>query len=421
LRSLLKGLESNSYAPNRNLSAFSEAFRQHRAPLHRPSAGSLEPDLRRPCKLPARSNLHEYTQPAHQRQLRFCPFGFQSHIKSGYFRTIPPNGRKFRATLNRPLPVLTAGLLFRVTILNSTDVIHLKSKSILSFLLAAICVPAIAQEPASQPSPNAGTNPLQLVRLTVENELKPPQKGLYFTYRDVKKKGNNPVEVKQMVETGQDLVLGRLISLGGKPLTPEQQQKEEQRLHRLLTDPGAVKEKQKSQQEDDQRVRRMVQALSDAFLYTYAATESGKNGQIVVLNFKPNPNFDPPSRELQVYTGMAGTMRIAVPQDRIASLEATLVEDVNFGWGILGRLYKGGRFAIEQTEVGDGQWDLTSMSLNFAGRALLFKHIDIQQHETTSDYRRVPAMNIAQALELLKKTADDDMASTRAQQGGGNK
>jgi len=299
--------------------------------------------------------------------------------------------------------------------------IHAGSKSLLGFVLAGLLASAVAQEAAPpQPSTHAGINPLQLVRLVVDNELKPGPKGVYFTYRDVKKKGNSPVEVKQMVETDQDLVLGRLISIGGKPLTPQQQQKEDERLHRL-TDPGVVKDKQKSQQEDDQRVRRMVRALPDAFLYTYAGTESGKNGEVVVLNFKPNPAFDPPFRELRVYKGMAGSMRIAVPQDRIASLEATLIEDVDFGWGILGRLDKGGRFAIEETDVGDGHWELTSMTLSFTGKVLMFKHLDIQQHETTSDYRHVQGMNIAQALDMLKKTADDELASTHVEGREGSK
>ncbi|HMK29751.1 MAG TPA: hypothetical protein VK473_08720 [Terriglobales bacterium] len=300
--------------------------------------------------------------------------------------------------------------------------VRAKSKPVLVLLLAGLAA-ALAQEAIPpQPSPtSAPVNPLLLVRRTVANELKLPEKGVYFAFRDLRKKGNAPVEVKQMVETSQDLVLGRLISIGGKALTPEQKQKEEQRLQRLLTDPGAVKDKQKEQREDDQRVRRMVGALPDAFLYTYGGTETGKNGQVVILTFKPNPNFDPPSRELQVYTGMVGTMRIAIPQERIVWLDAVLMQDVNFGWGILGRLDKGGRFSIEQADIGDGQWDLTRMNLSFTGKILLFKHLSIQQQETTSDYRRIPGMNIAQALEMLKKSAEDEVASSHVEPGDASK
>jgi len=97
-----------------------------------------------------------------------------------------------------------------------------------------------------------------------------------------------------------------------------------------------------------------------------------------------------------------------------------LMQDVNFGWGILGRLDKGGRFSIEQADIGDGQWDLTRMNLSFTGKILLFKHLSIQQQETTSDYRRIPGMNIAQALEMLKKSAEE-VASSHVEPGDASK
>jgi hypothetical protein len=43
------------------------------------------------------------------------------------------------------------------------------------------------------------------------------------------------------------------------------------------------------------------------------------------------------------------------------------------------------------------------MVLNFTGRALIFKTIKIEEDETTTDYRPVPPMSIAQAVDLLKK------------------
>jgi hypothetical protein len=39
-------------------------------------------------------------------------------------------------------------------------------------------------------------------------------------------------------------------------------------------------------------------------------------------------------------------------QERIVKLDAHLIDDVNFGWGILGKLYKGGSLTIEQK----GRW-----------------------------------------------------------------
>jgi hypothetical protein len=213
-----------------------------------------------------------------------------------------------------------------------------------------------------------------------------------------------------MISTVQGMMLGRVIAINGKPLDAQQRQKEDQRLQRLLDDPSQLDAKKKQQSEDDQRVRKMVGALPDAFVFEYAETEQDKSGEVKILRFHPNPNYDPPSRELQVYQGMEGTMKIAVPQNRIVLLEAKLFRQVNFGWGILGHLNPGGEFVIEQSEITPQHWDLTHMKLNFTGKALFFKTINIQEDERTSDYQEVPALSLVQAIQKLKQV-DTEIAS----------
>ena len=62
----------------------------------------------------------------------------------------------------------------------------------------------------------------------------------------------------------------------------------------------------------------------------------GPNGPAYRLALKPNPNFTPPDREADVYHGMEGELWIDKDQQRIVRFDAHLVQDVNFGWGILG-------------------------------------------------------------------------------------
>ena len=79
------------------------------------------------------------------------------------------------------------------------------------------------------------------------------------------------------------------------------------------------------------------------------------------FTFKPNPNFDPPDLETQVLTQMTGEIWIDPAQERVARLEGHLQQDVDFGWGILGRLNKGGWIVIEQADVGEHQWRIGSL------------------------------------------------------------
>ncbi|MGH9554503.1 MAG: hypothetical protein ACRD2Y_01655, partial [Terriglobales bacterium] len=89
---------------------------------------------------------------------------------------------------------------------------------------------------------------------------------------------------------------------------------------------------------------------------------------------------------------------------RIARLDAALVEDVKLGWGLVATLHKGGRFRLEQSKQPGGRWEISQMTLDFTGRAFLFKSLKIKQEQSISNVRRVPDnLSLAQGIELLRK------------------
>jgi hypothetical protein len=91
---------------------------------------------------------------------------------------------------------------------------------------------------------------------------------------------------------------------------------------------------------------------------------------------------------------------------RLAKIDGTLFRDVNFGWGILGRLYKGGRFMVEQAELANGYWDTIHMELKFDGKVLIFKPLHIEESERDWNFRPVPKMDVRQALNMLRNSGD---------------
>jgi hypothetical protein len=259
---------------------------------------------------------------------------------------------------------------------------------------------AWAVQPANQPE--LPKDPNQLVRQVINNELKADRSKQLFTFTVIQKKPGR-TEVRQMVQTSAGTV-GKLILVNGKPLTPEQRDAEEKRLQRLVNDPSAMAAKKKDQDADDARSREMIKALPDAFVYQYAGTATKEPwGEVAMLTFKPNPNFDPPNQETKVYRGMAGDMWVDLKEMRLAKIDAKLFREVAFGWGILGHLDPGGTFLVEQQRVYDEHWDATHMVLNFTGKVLMFKTLKIRQDEYTEDYRPVPDMSVAAALDFLRK------------------
>ena len=159
-------------------------------------------------------------------------------------------------------------------------------------------------------------------------------------------------------------------------------------------------------------MQKMFRDLPRAFLYQplpAAATD------VIHLGFQPNPKFDPSSREAAVFKGMSGEMWIDARQKRLIRIEGALFRDVTFGWGLLGRLDKGGHFSVRQAEIGPGRWETVELDIHFTGKALLFKSISLRERSRYSDFRPVPQrLTLAQGVELLSHGEPEQTASAAA-------
>lgn len=290
--------------------------------------------------------------------------------------------------------------------------VHLRPSDSYRVVLGSLVLLTTSGLASAQPKPPLDPN--KLVRQVVNNELKSTNNGHRFMYKDTTVYKKRSVS-KEVVQTPEG-PLERTIAIDGQPLTPDQRAKEDARLQRFANDAEARSKKQQSDKEEGQREDLMVKTLPDAFVYTYVGTERGPAGDdLIHLQFKPNPAFNAPNHETQVYLGMQGDMLIDPKAMHILKIDGTLFRDVNFGWGILGRLYKGGKFIIKQADVGYGVWDETEETLQFNGKILMVKPLEIDSRETRTDFRPVSSrLTAAQALELLHKS--DQVV---AQNGGG--
>jgi hypothetical protein len=270
-------------------------------------------------------------------------------------------------------------------------------------VLAASC---FAAHPATVASYH---DPADLVRRAVHNEIMADNDGtVHFQFRGTKTTPRDST-TRLYIET-KEATAGLVIAYNGKPLTPEQRQTEEARIERFVNHPEELKRKHEKEREDADHTLRIMRALPDAFLFEYAGEQQGGLGvgragdPLVKLKFRPNPRYEPPSHVEEVLTGMQGYVLIDPVRYRLATIDGTLFKEVGFGWGILGHLNPGGRFLVEQEEVGDNVWEISSMTLNFTGKILLFKNLSINSKEVFSDFRQVPSdLTFAQALDLLKK------------------
>jgi hypothetical protein len=270
------------------------------------------------------------------------------------------------------------------------------------------------------PEETGNIAPVEIVRRAVRNEIASNQaSGAHFTFKDEK---HTPQlsQTKLMVETN-DATAGLLIMQNGHPLTPQQRHAEDARLANYAQSPQDLSKKKKQEKEDTEHTERILKALPDAFLYTRDGTQAGRQGlgapgdELVRLNFRPNPNYNPPTHVEQVLTGMSGHLLIDTTENRIAEIDGTLSKEVEFGWGILGHLDPGGRFLVQQADVGEHTWEVTHMQLSFTGKVLFFKKISMHSNDIFSDFRPVPHnLTFAQGVELLKKEAAENPPGAKA-------
>jgi len=275
-------------------------------------------------------------------------------------------------------------------------------------LLGLTNSPALGQQQSSE------INPIELVREASRNEIRANDIQQYYMFRDTVEYKDHSI-TKEIVRTPQGGLTSTLL-INGRPLSADDRKKDDDKVRKFANDPDARRRRREANKADDKRAETMLTSLPDAFLYTYAGTDRGPNGEeLVHLKFRPNPNFNPPNHETAVYQGMQGDMTIDRHAKRIAKIDGTLFKDVDFGWGILGKLYKGGKFLIVQRDVGSGHWEEVEESLHFYGKILMFKSLTVWSTETMGDFRPIPSnLTTAQALELLHN------ADTVAENGGGS-
>ena len=268
-------------------------------------------------------------------------------------------------------------------------------------LVAALVLGGWAK--AQSQNGNPPVDPQKIVRDASWNELHSKSPGRSFRYRQhkVDPKGTT---VKEIVET-KDGDVARLIEKDGKPLPLQEEQAETDRLNHLLAHPEVQEHRHKKEQEDSARGDEMVRMLPDAFLFTFDGMVEGPNGPCYRLEFKPNPAFTPPDREGEVYHGMVGELWVDQAQLRLVKIDAHLISDVNFGWGVLGRLYKGGSILVQNADVGLHHWETVHMKLQLQGKLLMMKSVDYSTTEDFTDFQVQPQeLGYQEAIRLLQQT-----------------
>jgi hypothetical protein len=275
---------------------------------------------------------------------------------------------------------------------------------LLPYPLAALSPAAVCNGLASQ---SAGTEVLTaaqanaLVSRALATELRTAHDTSHPMRFRLRKVSPRLTSTKEIIET-RDGAVARLIARFDKPLSAVDEQAEQARLDALLADPSRQVHRKQGEDEDMSILLKLLRMLPKAFIYQYAGVAAGPAGPVQKFTFRPNPGFNPPDLETQALTALTGELWIDAEQERVTRLEGHLQQDTDYGWGILGKLNKGGWVILEQADVGGHQWRIARFQMVMSLR-IFFKNKSFDTQEEMTNYAPVAlGLDYRQAIQMLR-------------------
>ena len=283
---------------------------------------------------------------------------------------------------------------------------HLFPRQALRLLLFSTSLPCLPTAPAFCQTLPSGPPESWAVEAS-KNEIPIIEhRDTYLRYQMhiLDEKGN---QLRDVIES-RDGTVARLIRRDDRPLTPEEDAAEHQRLNDLMASPAAYQKHESNDLTGKKRAVELIRMLPDAMTYDYAPGQPQLEsiaGEQVVLDFKPNPAWKPPTLTAEALTGLQGRVWIDRKTRHMVRVEGEVFQSVNLGWGMLARIYPGGHVILDQAPTQTGaRWIFAHFNEQITVRALMIKTIHQNANVNTSGYQTIDPMTYQDAIRTLLAT-----------------
>jgi hypothetical protein len=130
----------------------------------------------------------------------------------------------------------------------------------------------------------------------------------------------------------------------------------------------------------------LVDAARHAYIQTWLAPEMVNGHLCDVIDLTPDPTFHPKNILQAAMRALTAKIWVDRNEIQLARAEAHVTSDISVGAGILGKLYKGGVFSMEQVEVAPGIWQPLHYRFDYTARKFVIM-VDEHQAIDVSEYR----------------------------------
>jgi len=238
---------------------------------------------------------------------------------------------------------------------------------------------------AAPPAPAA--DPLEIVRKSVNRDQSNWQRAKDYTYivRSTVSEKDSAGKIKKVEQETTEVTIlygepyRRLVEKDGKPLSPDDQKKEQRKLDKLSArraseTPAERLKRVQSFERDRQKERDFARELPEAFNFTLVGEELVNGRKAWVLDATPRPGYQPQNPRASMLKKFKGRMWIDQQEYQWVRLDGEAIDTVS--WGLfLARLAKGSRIRFEQVRVNDEVWMPKMVQVDLDARLALFKHL----------------------------------------------
>ena len=270
------------------------------------------------------------------------------------------------------------------------------SSLVVSFVWALACALAAPAQNASAEKSNKATppgTPAAWVQAAADNELRIVEDDGTFPLRYLAHKVDAKGETLRDTIESRDGSVARLVARDGRPLTAEEDADERERLNGLIDSPSIFEKHHKRNVSARTYSSDLIRLMPKAMIYSYTPGQpqpQGANSTQVVIDFQPDPKYQPPTMVSELLTGIEGRLWIDARLHVVTRGEARVVRAVNFGWGMLAHIYPGGTVEFEQMPVGDGHWVYSRVDEHLKIREVMVKTANENTTMTASNLQRMP-------------------------------
>jgi hypothetical protein len=207
--------------------------------------------------------------------------------------------------------------------------------------------------------------------------------------------------------------ISTLVKKDGKPLSDEEQKKENEKTQKRIEeiqkreakkeaqDEKAKEEGKKDKDDDDVDIETFLRACQ----FVNPRRERFRGQDVLVFDFEPNPEFQPHKMVERIVHELAGVIWVDERAHEVARLEAYFVGDFRVAGGLLANLQKGTSFVFEQSYFNNEVWLPTYEEAHVGVRVLLMKGFNVNAVTRYSDYKRFNVQTLS-TIDQPKPTTD---------------